>query len=192
MLSRCFEGENLHRNTVAVLEMLGHYRWDAKMVLALASLTHSFGMFWLILQLQSENDLALSLASVKQIPTAITELLQPKFKALNLLVDTMLKLTRSVIRYESLSVKHELADDQDRAGAKSSIYLATYWICRSILVCSSQIADLRNLSLEQVHVLSFFFRFCFCFMFSLVRRVNSLLCSGIRTELLLLLGGFTV
>lgn len=157
MLSRCFEGENLHRNTMAVLEMLGRYRWDAKMVLALASLTHSFGMFWLILQLQSENELALSLASLKRIPTAITVLLQPKFKALNLLVSTMLKVARSVIRYESLSVKHELADDQDRAGAKSSIYLASYWICRSILVCSSQIADLRNLSLEQVHVLSLFF-----------------------------------
>ncbi|KAH6805166.1 hypothetical protein C2S51_029997 [Perilla frutescens var. frutescens] len=153
MLARCSDGENLHTNTMAILEKLGRYRWGAKMVLALASFTCSFGVFWLILQLQSENALAVSLAIVKRIPTTIT-LLKPKFKALNVLVRTMLKLARFVICYESMSLKHELVDDQDRAITKSKIYLATYWMCRSILVCSSQIADLRNSSIEQVHVLS--------------------------------------
>ncbi|KAK4399671.1 protein SIEVE ELEMENT OCCLUSION C [Sesamum angolense] len=58
MLSGCFEGENLHRKTIILLEMLSHYRWDAKVVLALASFACSFGLFQLILQLQSDNALA--------------------------------------------------------------------------------------------------------------------------------------
>lgn len=153
MLVRCNGGENLHRNTLEILEMLGCYRWDAKMVVALASFMQSYGLFWLILQLKSGNGLASHLAIVKQIPSTITSL-KPMFKALNLLVGTVLRLTRLLISYESLSVKHELVDDEDREITRSKIYLASYWTCRSLLVCSSQFADLRALSLEQVHVLS--------------------------------------
>lgn len=153
MLARCIGGENLHRSTLEILEMLGPYRWDAKMVVALASFTRSYGVFWLILQLQSKNALALSLAALRRIPSTIM-LLRPRFKALNLLVGTILRLTRLLISYESLCLKHELVDDQDREITRSKIYMASYWTCRSLLVCSSQIADLRNLSLEQVHVLS--------------------------------------
>lgn len=143
----------MHRKTLVLLEMLGRYRWDAKVVLALASFASSFGLFWLILQLQSDNALAVSLAIVKRLPRAI-RMLKPKFKALNLLVNTMLKLTRFMISFEGMSLQHELVDDQAMDITKSKICISTYWIFRSILVCSSHIADLRNLSLERVHVLS--------------------------------------
>ncbi|KAL0447193.1 UNVERIFIED_CONTAM: E3 ubiquitin-protein ligase RGLG1 [Sesamum latifolium] len=153
MLSRCFEGENLHRKTLVLLEMLGHYRWDAKVVLALASLACSFGLFQLILQLQSDNALALSLAMIKRLPRA-SSMLNPEFKALNLLVNTMVKLTKVIISFEGMSMHYELVDDKSMDVTKSNIYMATYWILRSTLLCSSQIADLRNFRLEKVHVLS--------------------------------------
>ncbi|KAI3452654.1 hypothetical protein Pfo_009318 [Paulownia fortunei] len=149
ILSRCFGDEILHRKTLVLLEMLSHYRWDAKVVLALASFASSFGLFWLILQQQADNELAVSLAIVKRLPRDIS-MLKPKFKALNLLVKTMVKLTKFVIGFEGMSMQHELVDDKAMDITKSNIYMATYWIFRSILVCSSQIADLRNLRLERV------------------------------------------
>ncbi|KAL7110368.1 hypothetical protein ACP275_05G021500 [Erythranthe tilingii] len=145
-----FEDENLHRKTIFLLEMLSHYRWDAKVVLALASFATKFGVFWLVLLLQSENALADSLAIVKRLPKSIN-VLKPKFKALNSLVNTMLKLTKLVIRFEGMYVHHELADNKAMDITKSKIYAATYWIFRSVLVCSSQITDLRNSRLEQVY-----------------------------------------
>ncbi|KAL1539296.1 protein SIEVE ELEMENT OCCLUSION C isoform X2 [Salvia divinorum] len=147
MLARCIGGEDLHRSTLQLLEMLGPFRWDAKMVVALASFTRSYGMFWLVLQMQSENALSLLLAVVRRIPNTMT-FMRPRFKALNLLVETILRLTRLLISYESWSAMHEMVDDQDREITRSKICLASYWICRSLLVCFSQIADLRNFSLE--------------------------------------------
>ncbi|KAL0408553.1 UNVERIFIED_CONTAM: E3 ubiquitin-protein ligase RGLG1 [Sesamum radiatum] len=111
MLSRCFEGENLHRTTLVLLEMLSHYRWDAKVVLALASFACSFGLFQLILQLQSDNALAVSLAMIKRLPRA-SSMLNPEFKALNLLVNTMVKLTKVIISFEGISMHYELVDDK--------------------------------------------------------------------------------
>ncbi|XP_020547461.1 protein SIEVE ELEMENT OCCLUSION C [Sesamum indicum] len=150
MLSRCFEGENLHRKTLVLLEMLSHYRWDAKVMLALASFACSFGLFQLILQLQSDNALAVSLAMIKRLPGA-SSMLTPEFKAMNLLVNTMVKLTKVIISFEGMSMHYELVDDKVMEVTKSNIYVATYWILRSILLCSSQIADLRNLRLEKVY-----------------------------------------
>ncbi|KAL8550588.1 hypothetical protein ACS0TY_009133 [Phlomoides rotata] len=144
----CEEDANLHKKTLALLELLGHYRWDAKVVLALASFAHCFASFWLILQLQPDNALAVSLAIVKQLPRAI---LKPKFKALSLLVNTMLKLSKIIVQFEGVSLHHELVDNRAMDVAMKKIYLATYWFFRGILVCSSQFPDLRScLSLEQV------------------------------------------
>ncbi|XP_042023246.1 protein SIEVE ELEMENT OCCLUSION C-like isoform X2 [Salvia splendens] len=147
MLACCVGGEDLHRSTLQILEMLGPFRWDAKMVVALASFVRSYGVFWLVLQLQSENALSLLLAVVRRIPSTVT-FMRPRFKALNLLVGTILRLTRLLISYESWSTMHEMVDNQDREITRSRICLACYWICRSLLVCFSQIADLRNFSLE--------------------------------------------
>ncbi|EYU22545.1 hypothetical protein MIMGU_mgv1a026947mg [Erythranthe guttata] len=105
-----FEDENLHRKTIFLLEILSHYKWDAKLVLALASFATKFGVFWLVLLLQSENALADSLAIVKRLPKSI-DVLKPKFKALNSLVNSMLNLTKLVIRFEVMYVHHELADN---------------------------------------------------------------------------------
>ncbi|KAL3819303.1 hypothetical protein ACJIZ3_005208 [Penstemon smallii] len=147
ILSFCFKDENVHSKTMVLLEKLTHYRWDAKVVLALASLAESFGLFWLILQLQSDNELAASLATVKRLPKAIS-MLKPKFKALSLLINTMVKVTKVIINFEGLNLQHELLDDKAIDIIKSKICIATYWIFRSILECSSKISDLKNSKLE--------------------------------------------
>ncbi|KAL3819505.1 hypothetical protein ACJIZ3_005410 [Penstemon smallii] len=115
---------NVHSKTMVLLEKLTHYRWDAKV-------------------LHSDNELAASLATVKRLPKAIS-MLKPKFKALSLLINTIY----------GLNLQHELLDDKAIDAINSKICIATYWIFRSILECSSKISDLKNSKLEQVHVLS--------------------------------------
>ncbi|KAL2547095.1 hypothetical protein Fot_16328 [Forsythia ovata] len=144
ILCRCFEHENLHTKTMGLLEMVSHFRWEAKAVLVLAAFMTSYGVFWLIKRLQFDNVLALSLAILKRLPRDIT-MFDPRLKALTSLIDCLVKVTKLVIMIESLPMS---CDRKAMAMTNSKIYMATYWIIRSILECSSQIADLRSLRHE--------------------------------------------
>ncbi|KAL2547068.1 hypothetical protein Fot_16301 [Forsythia ovata] len=148
ILCRCFEHENLHTKTMGLLEMVSHFRWEAKAVLVLAAFMTSYGVFWLIKRLQSDNVLALSLAILKRLPRDIT-MFDPRLKALTSLIDCLVKVTKLVIMIESLPMS---CDRKAMAMTNSKIYMATYWIIRSILECSSQIADLRSLRHEQTNL----------------------------------------
>lgn len=150
ILHRCFEQGNLHAKTMVLLEMVSHFRWDAKVVLVLAAFITSYGIFWLIQQLKFDNVLALSLAILKRLPRDIT-MFDPKFKALTSLINSLVKVTKLVVMMMSLPVSH---DHKAMAMTNSKIYMATYWIIRSILECTSQITDLRSMRHQQVHVLS--------------------------------------
>ncbi|XP_051144247.1 protein SIEVE ELEMENT OCCLUSION C [Andrographis paniculata] len=137
IVSQCLGQENLHDKTLSLLKALGHHRWDAKVVITLASFVQSFTLFRLISQLKSDNALAAALATFKRIPRAAT-VLNPRFKAVNKLINTMLKVAKIIIRFEGMSVQHELLDADVLGITKSRIYAATYWIFRSILMCSLQ------------------------------------------------------
>lgn len=82
---------------------------------------------------------------------------EPIFTALNTLVKTMIEITRNVSQFERLPIRDiELQDETVSVVAtKSSIYVAAYWIVRSIIACVSLITNLRSLQDEQVHLLSF-------------------------------------
>ncbi|KAG5521987.1 hypothetical protein RHGRI_034267 [Rhododendron griersonianum] len=68
ILCKCFVGGNTHETTMRLLEMLEHYKWDAKAVLVLSAFATSYGEFWLIMQLYLSNPLAASVALLKQLP----------------------------------------------------------------------------------------------------------------------------
>ncbi|CAA3027557.1 Hypothetical predicted protein [Olea europaea subsp. europaea] len=146
ILHRCFEKGNFHAKTMVLLEMVSHFRWDAKVVLVLAAFITSYGIFWLIQQLKFDNVLALSLAILKRLPRDIT-MFDPKFKALTSLINSLVKVTKLVVMMVSLPVSH---DHKAMAITNSKIYMATYWIIRSILECTSQITDLRSMRHQQV------------------------------------------
>ncbi|CAI9785123.1 unnamed protein product [Fraxinus pennsylvanica] len=145
ILYRCFEQGNLHTKTMVLLEMVSHFRWDAKVVLVLAAFTTRYGIFWLIQQLHFDNVLALSLAILKRFPRDI--MFDPKFKALISLINCLVKVTKLVEMMASLPVSH---DHKAMATMNSNIYMATYWIIRSILECTSQITDPQSVRHEQV------------------------------------------
>ncbi|XP_050204268.1 protein SIEVE ELEMENT OCCLUSION C [Mercurialis annua] len=143
------EGD-LHARTMILFDLLGNYRWDAKLVLILAAFATSYGEFWLIMQLYPCNPLAVAVATIKQLPNELSAL-KPIFKALSLLVKTMVAVTKCIIKFESLPFRHVKLDDEAMSKAKSHIYISSYWVARSTLACSSQIADLAAMSPEQVH-----------------------------------------
>ncbi|GMP82581.1 hypothetical protein CsSME_00036822 [Camellia sinensis var. sinensis] len=144
-------GGNPHAKTMVLFDMLGHYRWDAKAVLVLSAFATSYGEFWLIMQLYPCNPLAASIALLKQLPKDLF-LLKHLFKVLNVLMKTIVDLTKCIIEFEELPVNHVILDGEAIGTTKSQIYMATYWIIRSALICSSQIKDLRAMKNVQVHV----------------------------------------
>ncbi|KAF2307081.1 hypothetical protein GH714_024737 [Hevea brasiliensis] len=142
------EGD-LHARTMILFDLLGKYRWDAKLALILAAFATSYGEFWLIMQLYPHNPLAVSVAMLKQLPNDLS-MLKPRLKALSKLVKTMVAVTKCIIKFEGLPLRYVKLDDEAMAIAKSHIYIAAYWITRSTLACSSQITDLIAMKPEQV------------------------------------------
>lgn len=153
ILWECRNSGDVHMRTIDLLEMLGKYRWDAKVVLLLTAFAISYGEFRLILEVCAHNSLAASLAVLKNLSWRNLEALRPQFIAMELLINEMIELAKCVVRFESLPQQPVLYDDQDDyifiASIKSQIYLATYWIFRSSVTAASQITDLIAMKQEQ-------------------------------------------
>ncbi|CAL5332869.1 unnamed protein product [Camellia sinensis] len=143
-------GGNPHEKTKVLFDILGHYKWDAKAVLVLSAFATSYGEFWLIMQLYPCNPLAASIALLKQLPKDLC-LLKHLFKVLNVLMKTIVDLIKCIIEFEELPVNHVILDCEAIGTTNFQIYMATYWIIRSALICSSQIKDLRAMKNVEVH-----------------------------------------
>ncbi|KAL2903443.1 Protein SIEVE ELEMENT OCCLUSION C [Bienertia sinuspersici] len=154
ILCQCYGDENVHESILSVFNLLGSYRWDAKLVLVLSAFASVFGEFWVIMQLQSHNPLAASIALLKQIPSSFSTF-EPIFIALAQLVKTMVEVARSISLFEGLPLAHLELSDGTVTTSKSLIYVAAYWIVRSIIVNIHLITNLRDIKYEQVHLLSF-------------------------------------
>ncbi|KAK6930925.1 Sieve element occlusion, C-terminal [Dillenia turbinata] len=139
---------DIHARVMILFELLGSYRWDAKVVLVLAAFATSYGEFWLILQIYPANKLAASVAVLKHLPRDL-KTLKPRFKALMLLVKAMVDVTKSLIKFEYLPLQHIKLDNELLGFTKSVIYTATYWIIRSAFVCASTITELMNMKHDQ-------------------------------------------
>ncbi|KAE8688343.1 putative Sieve element occlusion e [Hibiscus syriacus] len=153
MLCKCPGKGDLHTRTMALFDLLGSHRWDAKVALAIAAFATSYGEFSLIMQLRPHSPLAVSVANLKQLPSNMS-MLKPQLKALRLLFKTMVDLTKCIIEFEALPIVYVGLDIDNLAAMKSEIYITAYWIIRSALVCSSQITSLMAMKPEQVHVLT--------------------------------------
>lgn len=136
-----------------LFDLLGNYGWDAKAVLVLAAFAKSYGEFWLLMQLYPRNHLALSVAILKQLPSDLSTF-KRLFKALSLLMKTVVDLTNCVIKFECLPLSKVKLDKEAKSITMLNIYSTVYWIIRSILTCSSQIRDLKAMTPLQVHFLS--------------------------------------
>lgn len=150
----CTSEGDLQARTLILFDLLGNYRWDAKVALVLAAFVITYGEFWLIMQLYPCNHLAALVATLKYLPSDLS-VFKTQFKALGLLVKAMVDVTKCIIKFEGLPLQHVELDIEELAITKSQIYVATYWVLKSALTCSSQVTDLKAMKHEQVHVLSF-------------------------------------
>lgn len=149
MVCKCTGGD-AHGTTIAVLNMLGNYTWDAKLVLALSAFAVNYGQFWLVAQIYSTNQLAKSIAILKQLPELLehSNLLQPRFDAVKGLIKAMLDVTKCIVEFKGLPLQYIGPDVPEYAAAISHIPIAVYWTVRGAIACVSQIAGLTGLGHE--------------------------------------------
>ncbi|KAK1289203.1 hypothetical protein QJS10_CPB18g00534 [Acorus calamus] len=147
---KCTGGGDAHATTVVLFNQLSNYSWDAKVVLALAAFAVSYGEFWLTAQLYTVNPLAKSVAMLKQVPDILehTDVLKPRFDALNNLIKSMLDVTKCIIEFKELPTQYISPDTSPMSTALTHIPTAVYWTIRSVVACASQIIGLIGLSHE--------------------------------------------
>ena len=133
--------------------MLTTYKWDVKLVLALAAFALTYGEFWLLANMHETNQLAKSMAILKQVPNIVEHLsntLRPRFEALNDLVKVILEVTRCVIEFNDLPTQYIPQEVAAYNTAANHIPIASYWSVRGIVACATQITTLTTLGHEYV------------------------------------------
>lgn len=150
---KCSGEGDLNSRIMSLFDLIGNYRWDAKVVLVLAAFAVRYGEFWQLIQIYPCDTLAASIMRLKQLPCNLRPL-KPQIKALSLLVKTMMDVAMCIIKFESMPLQHVELGNDILLVTKSLVCLAVYWITRSSLACFSQVTDFSTKKHEQVHVLS--------------------------------------
>ncbi|XP_058739429.1 protein SIEVE ELEMENT OCCLUSION B-like [Vicia villosa] len=147
---KILSGVDAHSTTVSIFEMLTIYKWDVKLVLALAAFALNYGEFWLLAHIHDTNQLAKSMAILKQLPGIMqhSTSLKPRFDTLNDLVNVILEVTKCVIEFNELPVQYISQDVPAYSTASKHIPVAAYWCIRSIVACAAQITSLTTLGYE--------------------------------------------
>ncbi|KHG01411.1 hypothetical protein F383_21965 [Gossypium arboreum] len=147
---KALRGSDPHTTTTAIFSFLSSYAWDAKLVLSLSAFALNYGEFWLLAQIYSTNQLAKSMAILKQLPSLLehTAPLKPRFNALNTLIRTMMDVTRCVVEFKDLPSMYISPDAPALASAMTLIPTAVYWTIRSMVACATQISSLTSMGHE--------------------------------------------
>ncbi|KAH7851801.1 hypothetical protein Vadar_016645 [Vaccinium darrowii] len=149
---KCMGGteEGHHQTTVSLLNLLSSYAWDAKLVITLAAFALNYGEFWLLAQIYSSNQLAKSMAILKQLPHIMEQSgpLKPRFDALNDLIRAMLDLTWTIVAFKDLPSAYVTQDVPAYAAANNIIPMAVYWTMRGVVACAAQISILTSMGHE--------------------------------------------
>ncbi|XP_057437405.1 protein SIEVE ELEMENT OCCLUSION B-like [Lotus japonicus] len=147
---KTLSGVDAHSTSVAIFDMLTIYQWDVKLVLALASFALTYGEFWLLANIHDTNQLAKSMAILKQLPGIMEHVssLKPRFDTLNDLISVILDVTRCVVEFNDLPTKYITQDISAYTTAYNHIPIAAYWCVRSIVACAAQITSLTTLGYE--------------------------------------------
>ncbi|KAA8529235.1 hypothetical protein F0562_033966 [Nyssa sinensis] len=145
-------GGDGHSTTVSLFTMLSTFSWDAKLVLTLAAFALNYGEFWLLSQIYTSNQLARSMAILKQLPFIMehTSTLKPRFDTLNNLIKAMVDLTRCIVEFKELPSVYITQDVQALSTAIATIPTAVYWTIRSVIACAAQITTLTTMGHEYV------------------------------------------
>jgi len=147
---KALSGTDAHATTVSLFNMLTSYSWDAKLVLTLAAFALNYGEFWLLAQIYSSNDLAKSMAILRQLPSIMEHSgpLKPRFDAINNLIKVMMDVARCVVEFKDLPPAYISNEVPALSTAMAHIPTAVYWTMRSVVACAAQITSLTTLGHE--------------------------------------------
>ncbi|KAI3761752.1 hypothetical protein L1987_52174 [Smallanthus sonchifolius] len=150
MALKCLRGGDGHATALALFHTMGNFHWDAKLVLTLAAFALNYGEFWLLAQIYSSNQLAKSMAILKQVPTIMehTAPLKPRFDSLQKLIHSIMELTWCIVEFRELPSMYVTHDMPVMASAINTIPTAVYWNIRGIIACATQIASLTSMGHE--------------------------------------------
>ncbi|KAI8022286.1 Protein SIEVE ELEMENT OCCLUSION B [Camellia lanceoleosa] len=130
--------------------MLSNYSWDAKVVISPAPFVVNYGEFWLVTQLVTSNQLAKSVALLKQLPDIIEHgsTLKSRFDAIKNLIKVLFDVTKCIVQFKELPLQYVSPDTTPMSTPLTHIPTATYWTIRSMVACASQITSLLGMSYE--------------------------------------------
>ena len=137
---------------MAILNMLSNYTWDAKLVIALAAFAMNYGEFWLVAQNYTINQLAKSVAILKQLPDILerSSMLKPRFDSVKNLITVMLAIAKCIVEFQELPPQYIAVDLPAFSAAMAHLPITVYWTIRSIVACASQITGLIGMGHEYV------------------------------------------
>lgn len=149
---KCSGSQEADTITISMLNMLANYSWDAKLVLLLSAFALNYGEFWLVAQNYTSNQLAKSVAFLRQLPEILdhSSILKPQFEAVNNLVKVMLEITRCIVELVELPPQYITTDDAALSMALVHMPIAVYWTIRSAVACVSRFSGLAGLGHEQI------------------------------------------
>ncbi|KAM7266857.1 hypothetical protein ACFE04_009023 [Oxalis oulophora] len=147
---RCSGGGDAHSTTMSILNTLSSHSWDSKLMIALAAFAVKYGEFWLVAQTYNTNNLAKSVAILKQLPEILerSSSLKPRFEAIRNLIKAMVDITKCIINFRDLPAHYITIDVPALSAATSHVPIAVYWTIRGMVACATQIAGLSGMGHE--------------------------------------------
>ncbi|KAG7985758.1 hypothetical protein I3843_03G043600 [Carya illinoinensis] len=147
---KAFSGSEAHQTTLSIFNMVSPFAWDAKLVLAVAAFALNYGEFWLLAQIYSTNNLAKSMALLKQVPSLVEHagILKPRLDALNDLIQAIVEVSRCVVEFKELPSMYITQDVPALSSAWAHVPTAVYWTIRSVVACAAQISSFTSLGYE--------------------------------------------
>lgn len=134
--------EVAHKTTLAILNNLSKYEWNAKAVLTLAAFALEYGEFWLLSQHAPTEPLAKSLAIIKRVPHLTNpEPLKKHRNAileLNNLVKATWQVIEIIVEFDTLN-KGDIKDLPALAPALEQLPIDVYWAIITIAAIVTQI-----------------------------------------------------
>ncbi|XP_057948275.1 protein SIEVE ELEMENT OCCLUSION B-like [Malania oleifera] len=139
-------GEDIaHKTTLAILNKLSNYSWEAKAVLTLAAFALDYGEFWFLAQSQSSDQLAKSLAVLRRVPVITKPAALQKHKKalieLNSLIRDTLEVIESIFELEKLT-SYDPKDIPALAGIMDHVPVHVYRAIITVVSCATQVTCL--------------------------------------------------
>ncbi|KAK6928414.1 Sieve element occlusion, N-terminal [Dillenia turbinata] len=149
---KCMSGSDVHQTTISLFEQLSDFTWDAKLVLILAAFALNYGEFWLLAQIYTTNQLAKSMAVLKQLPVILEHSgpLRPRFEAINNLINAILDVTKCIVEFKDLRSLYITQDQMAFSAAMAHVPTAVYWSVRGVVACAAEITSLTSMGHEYV------------------------------------------